>query len=371
MTVKKRKAVGPTETDIHAHIAAGPHTVAIVIYPEIGPYDVAAAAEVFSTTNGQVRRERGINHDVYRFETISSVPGPVTAEMGLKLMPDRTVADPAPQIDTLLISGSCWEPMQSALADAALIGWLKVNAPKARRIVSMCTGAFLMAQAGLVKRSITTHWAQCDRLRELFPHLDVRADNIYVKEGNVYSSSGSTAAMDLMLALVEEDLGRATAMNVARRLVMFLKRPGGQAQFSAALLAQAAETDSLRELVGWIAEHLAGDLSVETLAARAGMSPRNFARVFQAETKFTPAKYVERARLEHARRLIEDTELPLATVARRSGFNDQQMRRAFARWLGVNPADYVERFRTSALNGDGAPTARRTRQPEQDRPWLP
>lgn len=371
MSNRKRRVAGPTEAEIRDHIAVGPHTVAIVIYPGVGPYDVAAAAEVFSTANGQVRRERGTNHDVYRFETVSTVPGPVVTEMGLKLVPDRTVADPPSQIDTLLISGSCWDPMQAALADATLIRWLQDNAPKARRIVSMCTGAFLLAAAGLARRSVTTHWAQCDRLRELFPHLDVRADNIYVKDGNVYSSSGSTAAMDLMLALVEEDLGHATAMNVARRLVMFLKRPGGQSQFSAALLAQTATTDSLRDLVSWIADHLDEDLSVEILAARAGMSPRNFARVFQAETKSTPAKYVERARLEHARQLIEQTGLPLTTIARRSGFNDQQMRRAFARWLGVSPADYVERFRTSALHGDGASAVRGIRQSERERPWLP
>ena len=262
----------------------------------------------------------------------------------------------------------------AALADTELITWIKRTAAKAKRIASLCTGAFLLAEAGLGKKNVTTHWAQCDRLRQQFPSLQVSADNIYIKEGNIYSSAGGTAAMDLALALVEEDVGRKLAMNVARRLVMFLKRAGGQSQFSTALLAQTATCDALRELPEWIADNLTKDLSVEALAARAGMSPRNFARVFVTETGLTPAKYVERARLERARQLIEDTALPLLTVADRSGFeSDQQLRRTFVRWIGVTPADYVARFRTDNepfMNG-GKMRGPLPLPREPDQPWLP
>src|SRR5262249_53577652 len=156
-----------------------------------------------------------------------------------------------------------------------------------------------------------THWAHCDRLRERYPHLDVRADNIFVKSGKVYSSAGSTAAMDLALALIEEDLGHKVAMGVARSLVMFLKRAGGQSQFSQTLRAQPAPPDVLGGVPEWIVGHLDDDLSVEKLAARAGMSPRNFARVFLAEIGLTPARYVEQARIERARSLMEETQLTL------------------------------------------------------------
>jgi transcriptional regulator GlxA family with amidase domain len=364
----------PKDADLlKAFMAKAPHVISVLIYPGASAYDAGAVAEVFSTANGQLRRERGVNADAYQVEVVSSVPGPVTMEMGLKLMPDRTIKDPARAVDTLFLSGGCWDPIEAAAADQPLISWIKRAAAKSARVASMCTGAFLLAEAGLVKGNVTTHWAQCERMRQKYPDLRVSADNIYLKEGNIYSSAGGTAAMDLALALVEENLGRKLAMNVARRMVMFLKRPGGQSQFSTALLAQTASSDALSDLPEWIAENLDADLSVEALAGRAGMSPRNFARVFTAETGLTPAKYVERARLECARQLIEDTTLPLLTVAGRSGFeSDQQLRRTFVRWLGVTPADYVERFRAderASINGiNGHRAMPRTDAPQ---PWLP
>jgi transcriptional regulator GlxA family with amidase domain len=355
------------EAHLQAFLADGPHVIGVLIYPGCSAYDVAATAEVFSTANGQLRRERGVNADAYEVQVISTVPGPVVLEMGLKIMPDRTTSQTCPKLDTLFLSGGCWEPVEAAVADPALVSWIKRAADKSARIASMCTGAFLLAEAGLAPQTVTTHWAQCDHLRQKYPALNVNADQIYIKHNNIYSSAGGTAAMDLALALVEEDLGRKLAMNVARRLVMFLKRPGGQSQFSTALLGQTTASDALSDVTDWIIDHLDEDLSVDALAQRAHMSPRNFARVFSAETGLTPAKFVERARLERARQLIEDTGLSLLTVASRSGFeSDQHLRRTFMRWLGVTPANYVARFRSSSRP---APTNRRTAEPPQ--PWLP
>lgn len=372
----KRKTTQTAARDeqlIQTFAAKGPHLVSTVVFPGASAYDMAAAAEVFSTANGQLRRERGLTHDVYRFEVIATSPGPVEMELGLKVMPDRTTNDPIHKMGTLILSGGCAGPIDAAVEDKDLVSWVKRAAPKAERVASMCTGAFLLAEAGLVKKAVTTHWAQCDRLSQRFPNLDVYCDSIYVKEDNVYSSAGSTAAMDLALTLVEEDLGRKLAMNVARRLVMFLKRPGGQSQFSTALLAQTASTDALRDLPEWIADNLDEDLSVEALAERAGMSARNFARVFTAETKLTPAKYVERTRLERARQLIEETALPLMTVAAKAGFeSDQQLRRTFVRWLGVTPAEYLERFRDRAPSFSMPAIGKSMmRNGPEEQPWLP
>jgi transcriptional regulator GlxA family with amidase domain len=367
-----------TDERLHHFVASGPHTISILVYPGCSSYEIAAPAEVFSTANGQLRRELGLDKDVYKLEIVASVAGPIEMEMGVKMMPDRVITEPARKVDTLMLSGACLDPMQAAVANPDIIAWIQKAAPKARRVAAMCTGAFLLAEAGLAKGNVTTHWAHCELLRKTYPHLQVHADNIYIKEGNIYSSAGSTSAMDLALALVEEDLGRKLAMNVARRLVMFLKRPGGQSQFSTALLAQTQSTDALRDLPEWIADNLNENLSVEALAERVGMSPRNFARVFTAETKLTPAKYVERARLERARQLIEDTSLPLLTVASKAGFeSDQQLRRTFTRWLGVTPAEYVERFRNNGRNlslplvGPKLKKSALRSAPEETQPWLP
>lgn len=354
-------------------IAAAPHRVAIIVYPGLSAFDALGTAELLSTANAQAKREGRTDRDIYSLEIIAPRPGLVTLEMGVQLMPHRAMTESAKPIDTLIISGGNKEPVDLARQDSFFIEWLRTAAPACKRVVSMCTGAFLLAECGLARSGVTTHWAHCDRMREKFPDLEVFADRIFVKEGNVYSSAGGMAAMDLVLALIEEDLGRKLAMNVARRMVMFLKRPGGQAQFSATLLAQSADSDSLRGIPEWIADHLDEDLSVEALADRAAMSPRNFARVFAVETGLTPAKYVERARLENARVLIEQTRQPLSRVAEKSGFeSEQQMRRAFVRWLGVTPADYVERFRISSFDG-GLIVSPKSRRPERGReqPWLP
>ncbi len=230
-----------------------------------------------------------------------------------------------------------------------LVGWLRAHAGRAERLVSVCTGAFLLAEAGLLDgRRVTTHWASCDTLAERFPGVRVDPDPIFVRDGHVATSAGVTAGIDLALALVEEDLGREAALTVARYLVVFLRRPGGQAQFSAQLRAQSARREPLRDLQGWISDHPGADLSVEALAERVGLSPRQFARAFTAEVGVTPGRYVDRVRLEAARRLLEDSSRGIEQVARDCGYGTPEaMRRAFLRVLGVSPAEYRRRFRTS------------------------
>jgi transcriptional regulator GlxA family with amidase domain len=220
-------------------------------------------------------------------------------------------------------------------------------APRCRRIASVCTGAFVLAAAGILDdRRATTHWNSCARLAREFPRVRVEADPIFVEDGNVWTSAGVTAGMDLALALVEADLGREVALLTARHLVLFVQRSGGQAQFSAQLGAQLAQRDPLRELQRAIAEQPDGDYRVEQLAERVSMSPRNFARVFRAEVGCSPAAYVERTRLEVARRMLETTALPVDGVARAAGFGTvDTMRRAFARRVGASPTEYRDRFR--------------------------
>lgn len=230
--------------------------------------------------------------------------------------------------------------------DPALIAWLREHGPRAERLVSVCTGAALLADAGLLDgRRATTHWAYCESLARRHPKVTVEPDPIYVRDGNVATSAGVTAGIDLSLALVEEDLGREAALTVARHLVVFLRRPGNQAQFSAQLSAQTARREPLREVQHWITEHPGEDLSVEALAARARLSPRHFARAFQAETGTTPGRYVERVRVEHARRLLEDTADGVEEISRACGYGTPEaMRRAFLKSLGTAPAEYRRRF---------------------------
>jgi transcriptional regulator GlxA family with amidase domain len=214
-------------------------------------------------------------------------------------------------------------------------------------VCSVCTGAFLLARAGLLEgRRATTHWSGCDELRRRYPETVVDGQPIFVRDGDVWTSAGVTAGMDLALALVEDDLGPEVAREIARWLVVFLQRPGGQSQFSSHVTGAPAERRSLRDLQAWMADNLDGDLLVENLAERAYMSPRNFARAFRRETGLTPAAYVEALRVEEARRRLESGTEPIEAVASLAGFGTPEtMRRAFARRVGVAPAEYRARFR--------------------------
>jgi transcriptional regulator GlxA family with amidase domain len=261
-------------------------------------------------------------------------------------VPDRALGRSAPRFDTLIVAGG--PGFRQAADDPALVRWVARTAARARRTASVCTGAFILAEAGLLDgRRATTHWSAAATLARLHPGIEVDAEPIFVRDGDVWTSAGVTAGMDLALALVEEDLDREAALTIARHLVLFLRRPGGQSQFSATLAAQQPEREPLRDVQRRVVEDVAGDHSVETMAARAHMSPRHFARAFRAETGMTPARYVERVRLEAARRRLEETGEPIAAVATACGFGTAEtMRRTFLRALAVSPAEYRRRFHT-------------------------
>jgi transcriptional regulator GlxA family with amidase domain len=246
-------------------------------------------------------------------------------------------------VDTLLVAGG--DPRE-ILQDASILRWIDRIKPRVRRLGSVCTGAFILAAAGLLAgKRATTHWRWAEALAAQFPDVEVEADALYVRDGDVYTSAGVTAGMDLALAMVEEDLGQRLALEVARGLVLFLKRPGGQSQFSSHLAAQAIARGPLKDLPDWILEHLDENLTIEILAERVAMSPRNFARVFLRETGVTPAKFVERARVERARRSLEESRRSMDEVAGECGFGSaERMRRTFRRHLRVVPHDYRKRF---------------------------
>jgi transcriptional regulator GlxA family with amidase domain len=277
-----------------------------------------------------------------------SIVGPtdtttVTTDSGVQLGV-APLPEPPSRHDTLLIAGG--PGARAAIADQAIVDWVIRASRRARRTVSICTGAYLLAAAGLLDdRRATTHWAHCDDLARRYPRVRVDPDPVFINDGDVWTSAGITAGIDLALALVEEDLGPEAALFAARELVVFLKRPGGQSQFSSALSAQQATRPELRELQAWIAGHLEEHLSVPVLAERALMSERSFTRAFHREVGQSPAAYVETLRIERARDLLEDGARSLEAVAQASGFASADvLRRAFRRHLGVSPAEYRERF---------------------------
>ncbi|MEU0786201.1 GlxA family transcriptional regulator [Streptomyces sp. NPDC006173] len=310
-------------------------TVLIVLFDGVQSLDVTGPLEVFA---GAEAYRAGS----YRVRTASLDGAPVRCSSGLVLVPDHALAE-APAPHTLLVPGG----RGTRRPDPRLVDWLRAHGPGAERLVSVCTGAILLAAAGLLDgRRATTHWAYCEQLARDHPAVEVDPDPIYVRDGHVATSAGVTSGIDLALALVEDDLDRAAALTIARHLVVFLRRPGNQAQFSVQLAAQTARREPLREVQQWISEHPGADLSVESLAARARLSPRHFARAFQSETGMTPGRYVERVRLEHARRLLEDTPDGVEGISRASGYGTPEaMRRAFVKTLGSAPAEYRRRFR--------------------------
>ena len=317
--------------------------VAMLVYPDAQMLDVAGPLEIFSRASRFVRdRSGGGGPGPYEVEIVAREAGPVAMSSGLEMVASRAFRD-LDRVDTLLIAGGIG--FAAAAADAETVAWIAAQAARARRTASVCTGSFLLAAAGLLDgRRATTHWAYCDRLAAAAPSCRVAADAIFVKDGAIYSSAGVTAGMDLALALVEEDLGPAIALLVAQALVMYVRRPGGQAQFSRQIEAQRRD-DRFGRLHLWMMENLAEALKVEDLAREAGMSPRHFARCFAERMGRTPAHYLTQLRIEQARRRIEEGAGSLKQVARSSGFGTEQtMRRAFLRELGIAPSDYRERF---------------------------
>ncbi|MFF5965344.1 GlxA family transcriptional regulator [Streptomyces collinus] len=310
-------------------------TVLAVLFDGLQSLDVTGPVEVFAGAEL-------LSPGAYRIRTASLDGAPVRTTSGLTLVPDESLTT-APDPDILLVPGGTG----SLRPDPHLVAWVRERGPRAGRLVSVCTGAAVLAAAGLLDgRRATTHWAYCERLAREHPAVEIDPDPVFVRDGHIATSAGVTAGIDLALALVEEDLGRDAALTIARHLVVFLRRPGNQAQFSAQLAAQTAQREPLRDVQRWITDHPDADLCVDTLAARARLSPRHFARAFRAETGMTPGRYVDRVRLEHARRLLEDTPGGVEEIARTSGYGTPEaMRRAFVRTLGTPPAEYRRRFR--------------------------
>jgi transcriptional regulator GlxA family with amidase domain len=324
-------------------------TVLIVLFDGVQALDVTGPLEVFDGANQW--RARRHARDAYQIRTASLGGHMVRTSSGLHLAPDCDLRQIGPVGQTgpemLIVPGGAG----SRHGDPELVGWLRVHGRRAQRLVSVCTGTFLLAEAGLLdERRVTTHWAYCAELAARYPTLTVDPDPIFVRDDHVVTSAGVTAGIDLALALVEEDLGRDVALDIARHLVVFLRRPGDQAQFSAQLAGQLADRKPLRDVQRWIADHPAADLSVPTLARLASLSARQFTRAFAAEVGMPPGRYVDRIRLETARRRLEDTADGVEETARSCGYGTPEaMRRAFVRALGVSPGEYRRRFRPAYI----------------------
>lgn len=332
--------------------------VVILAPPGVQSLDVVGPAELFWEA---ARRTNGAaNYDV---RIMGATADPIRGTGNLRFLPDCTIDDPDEEIDTLLVPGDT----MFADRDQRLVNWLRRRVPTVRRYGSICCGAFLLAAAGLIEgRRVTTHWDWAGRLQSSYPNVIVDSEQIFIQDGNLCTSAGVSAGMDLALALIEEDFGRELALGVAQYMLMFLKRPGGQSQFSAHLAAQMSGKTPIQRAQEHALANLSGPLTVEALAHEAGMSVRNFARVFRQEMKMTPADFVEAARIDEARRMLQDSSASLQRIADACGFGHVDvMRRTFMRKIGVGPSDYRRRFKT-ALNAprperDGVPAVGRLR----------
>ena len=324
--------------------------VIMVTYPDVHILDVVGPLEVL-TGSKYFLPEGPLPYDV---TVVAAKAGAVGTTSGLTIDAQASFADAlqdCTEIDTLIVSGG--HGTTSALEDAALLNYVRAAAPRARRIVSICTGAMILAEAGLLDgKRASTHWWWCPILEQRYPHVTVDRDAIFVRDGNVWTSAGVTAGMDLALALVEMDWGHDIALQVARYNVMYMMRPGGQSQFSAHLVAQKAEDPAINAALDYILKNPADPLTVTALAAMVGLSERTFARRFKDETGVTPASYVETSRVQAARVALETTDHNIDQIALSAGFQSaERMRRAFQRHLGVSAGEYRDRFRLSPDTG--------------------
>jgi transcriptional regulator GlxA family with amidase domain len=308
--------------------------------------DLVGPLQVFARASDMLCREDPDARAIYSIEIVSASPGrTITANCGLQFKTHKVFRQVSGKIDTLIVAGG--DAIEQNKIRPEAVRWLKKTAGRCRRVGSVCTGAMLLARAGLLDgRRATTHWNWCQILIKRAPRAHIDPDPIFVRDANIYTSAGVTAGMDLALALVEEDHGSRLALQVARNLVLYLRRPGGQSQFSAALSLQSTDRKPLRELEAWVLDNLQRPLTVPVLAQRVSMSPRNFARVFSKEMKTTPAKFVERLRVEAARRRLEESQNSMETIAAECGFgNINSMRNVFQRTLKIPPGQYRRHFR--------------------------
>ncbi|WP_439572136.1 GlxA family transcriptional regulator [Phreatobacter sp.] len=322
--------------------------VVFVVFPDALILDLSGPLAAFELSCESAPRDMA----PYRLTVASIAGGLVRTSSGLEIM-TRQIHE-VDDVDTLVVVGG--PGVHEAARQPQLVQWLSDNASRARRLCSVCTGAFVLASAGLLKqRKVVTHWGSCQLLQDSYPDVRVSPDAIYERDGSIWTSAGVTAGIDLALAMIEEDRGHFEAIRVAKRLVVFLKRAGGQAQFSVPLALQEADERGFESLHRWMQDHLDKDLRVEVLAGRVAMSPRTFARIYAARTGRTPAKVVEDMRLEAARRALEETRQSVKEIANRCGFLDEErMRRAFRRRLGIAPHDYRAKFGARGLDGGEA-----------------
>lgn len=319
------------------------HRVLLLLFPEFQLLDATGPAEVFAAVAEHLPTR--LAGEGYRLQAISVAGGLMRSSTGLELMTELLPAPESVAGCTVLVTGGYG--VQKAMSEGATARWLTTAAPHAARCGSICTGAFLLAQAGLLDgRPVVTHWRYAALLQRLFPRLQVLEDALFVRDGRFYSSAGVTAGMDLCLSLVDEDYGRDVSLQVAKGLVMYLRRPGGQRQFSAELLAQQApEGGPLVQLMRWLQERLHETLDVEAMAAQMAVSSRTLHRQCQAELAVTPARLLLQLRLDAACRLLEGGTSSLKRVAQQSGFGSEyNLRRAFVQYLGVTPSEYRQRF---------------------------
>jgi transcriptional regulator GlxA family with amidase domain len=320
--------------------------VVLAAYPGVSVLDLGGPLEAFRVASifGQTRSRRV--H--YKCTVVSSYGGQVDTADGVPLVTQSIRSLDRAEIDTLIVPGAF--VVEDVTRDAKLIKWIATRAPKCRRVCSVCVGSFMLAAAGILDgRRATTHWMHAPLLARKHPKVQVEPDAIFVRDGRVWSSAGVTTGIDLALALIEEDCGRGVAIDVARMLVVYLKRAGGQSQYSALLAGQAeSDADIFAGLDRWMAENLNADLTVEGLAEHVHMSPRNFARQYARKRGRTPAKAVDAIRLDAARRRLEETDDRIEVIAEACGYTgEEQMRAAFVRALQIPPRDYRKRFATS------------------------
>lgn len=317
--------------------------VAIVTFEGVSLLDLSGPLHAIRLASAHPN-QHGVSV-TYDCSVVSVRGGPVMTVEGVSLVTDRLSALDGHTIDTLIVPGA--RNVDDVCRDDELIDWVRRRAPECRRVCSVCIGTFLLAQAGLLNgRRVVTHWMHCGLLAARYPNVTVEPDAIYIRDGTIWSSAGVTTGVDLALALIEQDCGRTVAMHVARVLVVYLRRMGGQSQYSAPLAAQVeSASDAFADLERWIVENLTADLRVERLAERVGMSPRNFARRYTETRKRTPARAVEGIRVDAARRALAETDGRMNEIARSCGFSDEEhMRGAFVRHIGIAPRDYRDRF---------------------------
>ena len=311
-------------------------TIALPIFPNLQSLDATGPGQVFGSAN------QLLGFEAYRIRFVATKAGAVKTTAGFALTAEPLRAVPPKSIDTLIIPGGDDKGVRDALRDKQLMSWIAAAAKEARRACSVCSGAFLLAATGTLKgKRVATHWSATSDLQRIHPDIDVDAESIYVNEGKCWTSAGVTTGIDMALALLEQDHGRDAATAVARQLVVYMRRPGHQTQFSTALNAQSATDDRLAKLATWIEGNLAARLDVETLADRAAMSPRTFHRHVRQELGVSPAKFVEAVRLDAARRLLDKRTMDLARISDQAGFSGpDHLIRAFARRFGMTPAAY-------------------------------